>query len=670
LNIGANSNVFERMTNQKDTTEPSLAQRSSSSSSSSSSWIKWIKDIFIMSPGEASPSDAETDGSSSNSSNNIQLTAHVDADYGPLQWHFNRVLRSIAFSGEQDDIHPSISSGGGGDDEEEDAAISRQYKEQDDMSHDENTTPRLSKRSIKERRREHGQQFEQQLQRAERMRELMELMPTLGLLPSIWVLGLVLRAYEFVGTIESAQTAEEIYKENRQASTDSNFSFQTVLRAYRLAAVLERNPEVRNKAAARIQELIREEELNNEETVDNARKRVIVYTMALQALSNAGRDAIPDRCERAENLVKTCIGKETFGDLFHSNPKYKASGMHMLLLNELLNIYAATEDRERLEKAKKLLSYMEGVREIERTLSRSRSRKKPAQAEKDVSMVKDELTVPSTDTYAIVLQSIDHMWFRGANTEERMLEDAKYASSLLDNMVSYPHSWPTMEICDQLFRFWIRVKTAESGPAAEEILNRMEMRQFFDPTLKVTWQTYLYVIRCWKHSAVASFPGAAERAFRLVERMEARSGMSGFSKVDVSASNDRESEMLQTAYVKDVRPDIHIYELMLRVCSHVRLDQDKAKSMEIARSVHDRIIENGLEPSTETYMLLLWCCANLLPRSEERSELGSYFFELAREKGLVNHSLVQSLRKVDGALATSFNESGEPQETMEVEEAS
>jgi hypothetical protein len=53
----------------------------------------------------------------------------------------------------------------------------------------------------------------------------------------------------------------------------------------------------------------------------------------------------------------------------------------------------------------------------------------------------------------------------------------------------------------------------------------MQMREIYDPGFVATMQDYHRVLRCWRQSASAGHPDAAEHANLLLRLMESRSGV-------------------------------------------------------------------------------------------------------------------------------------------------
>ena len=487
--------------------------------------------------------------------------------------------------------------------------------------------------------------------RAARLESLLELSKGMNL--HIKSILLVIRAQEAIGTLEKAEKAEQIWRDH-DPDVPSPELLQAVLRAYDSAAVNEGDRRSRSKAAKRAEWLVLER-WGKDKKPDFASKSRS-FAIALQALSNAGARAVPERCERAENLIIKCLGKRAFSRLYTPDVE-ETTGVNMLsradmhLLQPLVAIYASQKDPKRLQQARQILRSMEIQHQLRHKGAKRGNQGRRKEGYDPVDSA-DEL--PSLETYQSMLVGIRNYTFTEAETPE-LLELAKYASGLLDNMAAISVT-PDEDTFDRLLKIWVRVMSIDSGEYAEEILSYMQLREMYDPDCHVSAETYQQVLRCWKLSATELHPQAAERANQLLRFMEAQSGIHGRLPCRAGYPSRDTS---RTVYNDKVRPDIGIYNLVIRVCSNVRCDSSRERALVIALDVHKRLCQAALEPNSDTYTNLFLCIAKQLPSdSPRRLEFTSDILTSATTNGKVDSSVLNALKAVDNKLHKEFQSDG------------
>lgn len=160
--------------------------------------------------------------------------------------------------------------------------------------------------------------------------------------------------------------------------------------------------------------------------------------------------------------------------------------------------------------------------------------------------------------------------------------------------------------------------------------------------------SYRTAIDCWTCSARARQPGAAKRAFMLIQRMQSQS--LSFPQSTNHKHNDN----------NDLRPTIQTYAAIIATCSKTTLESDKPEALRIAFDAYNAMVDRGDVPTPAVYGLLLSCCA-LLPASppEPRMHLSRTVFEAACENGRVNRRVLVELRKVNLHLHEAYRHKSE-----------
>jgi hypothetical protein len=273
--------------------------------------IDWIGSIFVLPP----DSDDATEEA-------LSVIAHSDMAYAPRKRHFKDVLSNLFFQ----------------------------------TTFKESATPVL-------------------MERADRMSAVMELVPE-GMELHTRSVSMVLKAHGAVGSLEYANKAEEILR-IYDPDVPSYELLHTVLRAYDHAAHRPDQRMLRSKAAKQAERLVLRLWDSSPSRADGKpitlsysqyNAKCLHFAAAIKALSSAGNQAVPEACERAENLAIKCMGaKRVSAILSTTNDQSNAGGEEigqlspneMLLLHRLLGLYARQEDSARFQKARAILRCME-----------------------------------------------------------------------------------------------------------------------------------------------------------------------------------------------------------------------------------------------------------------------------------------------------------------------
>jgi hypothetical protein len=422
---------------------------------------------------------------------------------------------------------------------------------------------------------------EQMLDRANRLSRLLETMRQLNLQPKALTLGLVLKAHEAIGTLEAALKAEKLYSYFPEEG-----AFSPLLYAFRDAALYEQSQTKRGEAAKRAHDLV----LKREETVEGAKRVATHYKILLQAYANAGNSIVPDVCERAESLLQRLVGTKAFLSVVNFDPDSPVSvhEFNPALLHSLIVIYADSGDKDKIERAMNVLRYMENARDHSGRTIKDRPK-----------------FHPNVDTYNAVLKALKYHPQR-----------TKYGRDLVERMTRNVASWPNQRTFQE-----VRLDVDDSP---EEWLSMLETRRLcLLPTgrddLEMDTSVYHWALGRFRYKARDSGGvEAARRGVRLVDSMEAQSGVADLSISSLSNMSGFEQDVASSVYNAKLRPTVETYNLILAACNFVTVESDKEEAFTIANDMYRRIVERGLSPDKTTYKLYLWCCTNLAQSSESR----------------------------------------------------
>jgi hypothetical protein len=276
-----------------------------------------------------------------------------------------------------------------------------------------------------------------------------------------------------------------------------------------------------------------------------------------------------------------------------------------------------------------------------------------------------DATINWLETYRSIIVGIRRYTFeietKGESPQDpSVLDLALYATGLLDRMAELGVS-PDLDIMERLLKVWIRVESKQSGQEAQALLEKLQLREIYDPAFQVTKDTYSSVFRCWRTSAEQDHQEAPERAFLLLRSMEAQSGLGTSSlPMDESLLTNAEREIRDKVYNAKAMPDVRIYNTVLQTCCRLRRTADaskREKAVEIALNVYRRIQRSGLKPTPSTYRHLANCIATHLARDDPRRvELGKEILEAAWSMGgaIADREFAKSIKSLDRNLYSEY----------------
>ena len=395
------------------------------------------------------------------------------------------------------------------------------------------------------------------------------------------------------------------------------------------------------------------------------------YNYLLSMFSKAGHSTVPNLCDRVDAIVQRMLGsKDAFQNFVGESQGKMEQGSRTTAPNNitkhlLIGIYSGKGGY--VERSKHLLRSLENTR-------KKAAGSSEGQSGSDIALPRSpERPLPNTETYNYVIRSLLHsngsprahasasselkLWVDGQTGQDTFKEDAEYATDLLSSMVRHDSSLPTRFTYNYVLRLWAKSGSTDAGEYAEEILSCMEVRtalcdssRFSDAEFpKPDALSYQNAMACWGVSALKSRPGAAKRAMLLLDKMEAQC-------IPIHGTRIGEHSANAHVYNEAVRPNRFVFTTLIMASACTQLEADKGDALRIAFDVYNRMIDRGVNPTSETYANLLKCCKSLLPDSQydQRNQLSQTVFEAARDHGQVNRHVLSCLRDANPVLYDSY----------------
>jgi hypothetical protein len=564
--------------------------RSQPQQEEASTWIGWLKQVFVPQPenGEVQPPQDEPD-----------MLVHQHESFGPNKRQFLDVMMSIRREAEQ-------------------------FKWE--LYHWDESDFQKKADLLLKIRVESKQQRQELLECGHRMSALLDLLTQEGIPPITSLTQPCLETFCQVGSLESAGFAERVYTDVCQKRVAREM-FHLVIKAHRLAAIMEEDAASRAHAATRALVLLQEREQYQladiySRTPESDDPRRESYSLVLETLWNAGWKAVPNMIDEAEKLLKSYLGERMFNAVVEYKEESVPPEVDMRVFEWLLYMLACKTTPKRYARAKNILKCAEDVRMATGPTSASN---------KDESVG----SFPNCNAYNAILagtrrkingirKQIERRGEQDSESErlrQVMKDEALFATSCVDRMTVHPSSFPDPRTFECLLDIWVDAALTESGERADEILSRMSIRQACaGPTfsLQDKWM-YSKALQCWVISAEASVPGSLRRALRVLEKMEAASGIRSTSLSAVDSYSDTEKNIMFLVYEKsDIEAIQSAYKAGIYICSLCTEDPEAA--LEAAFDLYNRMTAAGISPDEKIFTNLLSCCTNLSPHDQKRQE--------------------------------------------------
>ncbi|KAL7494538.1 hypothetical protein ACHAWT_003405 [Skeletonema menzelii] len=370
---------------------------------------------------------------------------------------------------------------------------------------------------------------------------------------------------------------------------------------------------------------------------DGIHPNILSLNLSLNALAKAGKDGDPTLCKTTNRVLLKTIGEEHYRSIVDINcaqpcddepigdtagePDVQGTTKSFVKPNMdtyhwLVDIYSRSGDTMYIKLGTTLLKKMIEHRLEEQSGHRFREGSTSSFA-------------PSTGTYnnilrALAKKDIDISFPKDKSSIEMRSEVAKEATAFLDSMIRYETSYPTRVTFIFLLQLWRKTGSTEAGEYADEILSRMETVSTYQRDLKPFSNGYLLALECWYTAATAGYVGAAERAFKLVQIVEGKSGQD-------LISDDHEEDDTESA-----SPNKRIYPLMMKICAATKEKKDTPRSMAIAFDVLKKMEDNDMKPGHTIFSYLYESVQNFLKHhpGEEGNDLLQEVFVSARKYGV------------------------------------
>ena len=629
--------------------DKAAATSSSPHGDDSGSIIDWISTLFAF-PATGAPPESGGEGLSSD--NGMKLLAHHHAEFGANHELFTTVLAAMHHEWFYQPIPFEWNNVG----------LPTQLEKDESAE----TQSMLS-------------------ERANRMAAWLDLMQKSGHTPSNVSVAQVVRAHAEVGNLQSARAAERLVEDLKKTLRLDHYVEQ-LMWCYHNAARHETSVFARTKAAKRLEQYVRMH--HTTPTMDMLR-------IATESMMYCGIAGLPDRVVRVESMLRRLFGRKHFISVVQgkcadgSAPDPPQEG-HMMVWHRFLIILALDGKRSELEKAKRILQYMEAhsenkVGQTEPLPKKEHTSRKSLRKRKAYNP--EGVPYPSLDTYGAIVFGLKNSKpkarFRGresgagngVNDDDEASDDdnvppaklspnerksdARYALGLLSSM-DEQGLLPTSDLLRQLLGILTLTRTKETGELAEEVLARMELRKLtWDRTFELDHNTYLNVLACWKASSSRRCQGAPSRAFQVLRTMQVHSGLDVVpTDSELRLMSKEEQAAFHAVYERGLVPQLPAYHLVLTTCYHARLQphsRDRNKAMDVAKEVYEGMLRNGVEPTPKTYAILLSCCERLTPiNSERRIELTESFMKDALDREMATPAVWTYLQSIDQGLDDKF----------------
>jgi hypothetical protein len=580
----------------------------------SNTWIGWIKQVFVPLVENEPVKPTHTQES--------DMLVHQDPSFGPTKRQFLDAIMSIRREAEQFKWEP---------DHWDETSI-----------HDKLDTIR----------EESKQERQGLLECGNRMSALLDLMTEEGIPPIVSITQPCMEILCQVGSLEGAGLVERIYAHVCFKRVPREM-FHLVLGAYRLAALMEEDPTNRAHAATRARMLLQEREQYQladfySGTPESDDPRRESYSLVLEAYRNAGWKAIPNMIDEAEKLLKSYVGENMFNAVVEYNEQSVLPKVDMQVFESLLYMLTAKITPKRYTRAKNILKCAEDVRMATGPMIASNKNESVESFPKCSTY--NAILVGTRRKINGILRQIERLGEHESEIKrlrQAIKEEASYATSCLDRMALHPSSFPDARTFEYLLDLWIDAALPESGERADEILSRMSLRQACaGPTFSVQGRwIYSKALQCWLKSAEASVPGSLHRALRVLDKMEAATGIRTTPLSAVDSYSATEKNIISLVYEKnDIEEIQSAYKAGIYICSLCTEDPEVA--LEAAFDLYNRMIAAGILPDEKTFTCLLSCCTNLLPRDRNRrEELAKTVIAFAGDFGINLSELNKQLKR-------------------------
>jgi hypothetical protein len=239
------------------------------------------------------------------------------------------------------------------------------------------------------------------------------------------------------------------------------------------------------------------------------------------------------------------------------------------------------------------------------------------------------------------------------------IEDAIYATKLLDTILTTKPSITNTYSCYRVIRLWGATNSEEAGRRGEEILGKLTIGLLLNKDQHLVRDVVLRAkqstLENWSASAAAGAPGAACSAFNLLERMRERI---------IEENMDDERLRKEMAY---------LYVAVIRACAKTILECDKELALDIAFETYNKMLDDNVTLTPYLYVQLMKCCQLASSTSHDKAiRLSKEVFQAACMNGLVSRHVLFVLKQVNYHLFENYEKkpehSSNVKKTMHIDE--
>eukprot|EP00979_Chaetoceros_neogracilis_P011384 scaffold2800_cov283-Chaetoceros_neogracile.AAC.1 len=336
------------------------------------------------------------------------------------------------------------------------------------------------------------------------------------------------------------------------------------------------------------------------------------YRAMLQNLIAVGPKALPDYQRRVDDLMERMMGKRAYGYLLEDNGTLiDISKIDHLVLHDLIHTFSITNDKKQLAKARIILKKMEATRDA---------------ALQGVAALAWPEKFPVANSYKSVIIGILHSTIDADDenivNKVASIEDALYATELLDTILQEKSALRNSFSCYRVIRLWGATNSKEAGKRGEEILGRLEISQLINGDPRSDQSSMRDVV------------------LRSINNLRWRIG---------PRLQQLENQELQRA------------PQLIRACAETVLDEDKEDALEIAFSTYNTMVEEEVILTPYVFVQMMKCCQLVAPSSHYQAlKLSKEVFQAACSNGLVvNKHVLFLLKQVNYYLFESYKKKPE-----------
>ena len=239
------------------------------------------------------------------------------------------------------------------------------------------------------------------------------------------------------------------------------------------------------------------------------------------------------------------------------------------------------------------------------------------------------LMIPDTECYSAAIQVWKNSALNPNMIESRDRSVSRTLELFAEMKVAHNQSSTvsvalTTEVVNSVIQALSVFSDQRRMELAEKLLFEMEEALANGLGPKPNPESYIRVMEVW---GSCMFPDKVPRAKAILWRME-----------------EKYDELKAATAEKDAFVDV--FNAFIKICAHTEATTDRATEIlrdALAASGSIRKY-SGLKPNSQTYVRVVYACKHLLPPGKDREAAIDKVFRLCCHDGLVNHSVLKSVR--------------------------